>query len=117
MMYTDINEAISHARALRLSNAGRHYSLKQKRNGRIVVCKAGLVSAPMWSTKNDLVKGENLPAAPRKLGSNDIPIILELWHYEGLTQAQIADKFDVARSTIENVVNNRIWKRAQHERS
>ena len=58
MMFTDINEAISHARALRQSNAGRHYSLKQKRNGRIVVCKAGLVSAPMWSTKNDLVRGE-----------------------------------------------------------
>ncbi|MEX3240509.1 hypothetical protein [Serratia quinivorans] len=111
-MFTDINEAISHARAMRLSHAGRHYALKQRKDGAIVVCKAGMINAPMWSTKNDLIHGENLPGAPRKLGSDDIPIILELWQYEGLTQAQIADKFDVARSTIENVVNNRTWKRA-----
>lgn len=111
-MFTDINEAISHARAMRLSHAGRHYALKQRKDGVIVVCKAGMTNAPMWSTKNDLINSEGLPGAPRKLASDDIPMILELWHYEGLTQAQIAGKFGVARSTIENVVNNRTWKRA-----
>ena len=44
-----------------------------------------------------------------KLVKEDIPLIRELYHRYGLTQSEIAEKFEVSRSCIKHALNFSNW--------
>lgn len=109
-MFTDINEAKAHARAMRASHEGRHYGLRQRKNGSISVDKAHRIFQPMWTTEADS-RGEKKRHDWTVIEPSDVPLILELVHTEGLSRASVARKFDVSPFLVESIVKNRRWKR------
>ena len=53
-------------------------------------------------------KGSNNPSS--KLNDNKVIAILELYKLKTHTVQQIADLFQVTKSTIENIIYNQTWK-------
>ncbi|WP_447874758.1 hypothetical protein [Serratia fonticola] len=109
-MFTDINEAKAHARAMRASHEGRHYGLRQRKNGTISVDKAHRIFRPMWTTEADS-RGEKKRHDWTVIEPADVPLILELVNTEGISRASVARKFDVSASLVESIVKKRRWKR------
>ncbi|MBL3522852.1 hypothetical protein IM876_09270 [Serratia plymuthica] len=109
-MFTNISQAIAHARAMRSGHEGRHYGLRQRKNGSIAVDKAHRINRPMWSTKSDSADGKKRHDWT-VIEPDDVPLILELVTVEGISRASVARKFYVSPSLIESIVKNRRWKR------
>lgn len=108
-MFTDINAAIDRARELRASHEGRHYGLRQRKNGTISVDRAHRIFRPMWTTEAD-TRGEKKRHEWTVIEPDDVPLILELVNTEGISRASVARKFDVSASLVESIVKNRRWK-------
>ncbi|PHM57004.1 hypothetical protein [Xenorhabdus sp. KK7.4] len=106
MIFTNFEEAQAYARKRRLENK-EHYAINQRPQGRLTVGKCGKHRGqrPAWTTRDDeRPEFYNITHSKiYKLHPTDAPLILGLLA-EGLTQKEVAEKFDVSRSGIATFV-------------
>ncbi|USZ80575.1 hypothetical protein MQ4_47 [Serratia phage MQ-4] len=104
----DIAAAIAEARRRRVTGK-QHYAVVQM-GDRVGVYEAGKPAAarPLWTTRDDCRGAVESFRRRCKLSIDDIPLIAEL-RRDGLTEREVAAKFDVSVSAISDAMRGKSW--------
>lgn len=102
-MFTSIEAAIEEARQRR-KKYKRHFAVRQRR-ARLYVSRIQDCKRPCWTTLDDY-RHESYGINPSRimtLEPTDAPLIIGLLA-EGISQRQVASKFDVSRGAIRTLI-------------
>jgi hypothetical protein len=104
----DIAAAIAEARRRRVAGK-QHYAVVQMGNrvGVYEACKAK-AARPLWTTRDDCRGAAESFRRRCKLEIDDIPVIAEL-RRSGMTEREVAEKFDVSIATISSAMRGISW--------
>ncbi|MDE1480664.1 hypothetical protein KKJ01_21365 [Xenorhabdus bovienii] len=104
MIFDNFNEAVSYARRRRRDER-KHFAVRQRKD-RLYVTRLTDCKRPTWSTLDDL-RFERYGVQPHplvKLELSDTLLIIGLLA-SGLSQRNVANKFDVTRGAVRRLVN------------